>query len=76
MEYGREYGRMVKVTPPASGGEDDEAVLYIVATGDPDEAMRLVRKEIGIGSKIEDVGRVSQQLLVALWIEPGEVKRI
>jgi hypothetical protein len=58
------------------GGGDDEAVLYIVGTGDPDDAMRLVRNEIGIGSKIEDVGRVSQQLLDALWIEPDQVKRL
>jgi hypothetical protein len=76
MEYGREYGRMLKVTSPSSGGGDDEAVLYVVGTGDPDEAMRLVRNEIGIGSKIQDVGRVSQQLLDALWIEPDQVKRL
>jgi hypothetical protein len=72
-----EYGRMIKVAPRLSeGGGDDEAVLYVVGTEDPNEATRLIRNAISIGSKIEDVGRVSRQLLASLRIEPDHFKRI
>jgi hypothetical protein len=72
-----EYGRMIKVTPRLSeGGGNDEAVLYVVGTEDPNEATRLIRNAISIGSKIEDVGRVSRQLLASLRIEPDHFKRI
>ena len=72
-----EYGRMIKVTPRLSeGGGNDEAVLYVVGTEDPNEATRLIRNAIGIGSKIEDVGRVSRQLLASLRIEPDHFTRI
>ncbi len=68
---------MIKVTPRLSeGGGDDEAVLYVVGTEDPNEAMRLIRNAIAIGSKIEDVGRVSRQLLASLRIEPSHFTRI
>ena len=63
-----EYGRMIKVTPRLSeGGGNDEAVLYVVGTEDPNEATRLIRNAISIGSKIEDVGRVSRQF----WLLSG-----
>jgi hypothetical protein len=68
---------MIKVTPRLSeGGGNDEAVLYVVGTEDPNEATRLIRNAISIGSKIEDVGRVSRQLLASLRIEPDHFKRI
>jgi hypothetical protein len=68
---------MIKVAPRLSeGGGDDEAVLYVVGTEDPNEATRLIRNAISIGSKIEDVGRVSRQLLASLRIEPDHFKRI
>jgi hypothetical protein len=71
-----EFGRMFKVTPRSSGGGSDKAVLYVVGNGNPDEAMRLVRNQMGVGFKVEDVGRVSRQLLATLLVEPDQVKRI
>jgi hypothetical protein len=42
---------MIKVTPRLSeGGGNDEAVLYVVGTEDPNEARKLIRNAIGIGS--------------------------
>jgi hypothetical protein len=71
-----EYGRMVKVTlPPLSGGKD-EPVLYVVGEEDPQEAMRLVKTKVAIGSNIEVVGRVSRHLLAALKIEPAQVTQV
>jgi hypothetical protein len=71
-----EYGRMVKATLPSSEGGDDEAVLYVVDTEDPDEAMKLIGNTVAVGSVMEVVGRVSHQLLDALKLGPGQVTRV
>jgi hypothetical protein len=69
-------GRMIKVTSPSSEEGGGETVLYVVGTEDPEEALRLVRREIGIGNKMEDVGRVSEHLLASLKTLPGKVTRL
>jgi hypothetical protein len=71
-----QYGRMVKVITPSLFGGVEEAVLYVVGAEDPGEAKKLVENEVAVGSKIEDVGRVSHQLLAALGLNPYKVTRI
>lgn len=53
-----EYARLVKVTPPSNAG-NAEPVVYVVATQDPDEAMKLVLEKVIFGSDMEVIGRVS-----------------
>jgi hypothetical protein len=69
------HGRLVKVTSPSLYGGVEEA-HYVVGVEDRDEAMRLVEKEVVIGSKIEVMGRVSHQLLSAVGLNPYKVTRI
>lgn len=73
-----EYGRMVKVTqPPLFGrGVEPEAAMYVVGADDPTEAMILIRNEVAHGSKIEVLGRVTRELMVALGVNPNKVTRI
>jgi hypothetical protein len=78
-----EHGRMVKVFFP--DGSRPDAALFLVGTEDADEAKRLVRnqvvigskvEQVVIGSKVENVGRVSPQLLAAMGVTPRAVTRI
>jgi hypothetical protein len=64
-------GRMVRVTGVA------ETVLYAVAEPDAFLAMEIVRtKVIQEGEHMEDMGRVTEGLIAALQLRPGEFKRV
>jgi hypothetical protein len=63
-------GRLVRVR----GGEL-RPVTYIVAVVEADKAVALIRAAIGRdGDEITDLGRVSDELLKALGIAPGDFK--
>jgi hypothetical protein len=67
-----EYGLLVKVTPPSSKG-DAIPIVYVIATEDPDEAMRLVADKVIIGADMQVIGRCSRGLLDVLNLRPGEL---
>jgi hypothetical protein len=47
------------------------AVAYIVALSDATQAIELIRSKVaGPGDKVEDMGRVSEELLKALRLGP------
>ena len=52
---------------------DPYAVAYLVATSDKVEALELVRAKVGVpGDQIEDMGRVSEALITAMSLPPGQ----
>ena len=55
---------------------DPDAVVYVVAEPDPLRAVQIL-KTAGLASfaDIEDLGRVSDALLKALALEPGQFRR-
>jgi hypothetical protein len=69
------YGRLVKVITSSLSGRVEEA-FYVVGVEDRDEAIRLVEKEVAIGSKVEVMGRMSHQLMSAVGLNPYKVTRV
>ena len=69
------FGRLVKVKSASSDGAY-ATVGYLVAEQDPNRAVKIVRCEIaGPVDEIVAVSRVSEELLDALHIAPGEFRR-
>ena len=67
------YGRLIRVSK-VDGGEKPAA--FIVALPTAAEAIELIRrKAANPDDKIEDLGRVSDALLVAMKLEPGTFVR-
>lgn len=63
-------GRLIRVRK--SRGHP-EAVAYLVAVPDKAEALEIVRARAGQpGDEIEDLGRVSEALIKAMSLAPGE----
>lgn len=68
-----EDGRLVRV---ARYRGDAKAVAYIVAISNPSRAVDLIRqKAADPADEIQDLGRVSANLLIALRLLPGEFIR-
>ena len=68
-----DYGRLIRA---GRYRRDPHAVAYIVALADAAAAIDLIRNSVtGPGHEIEDIGRVSDALLQALHIRPGEFAR-
>ena len=66
-------GRLIRVEKYRS---DPNAVAYIVAIADPDEAIALIRKKAAAADdEIRDMGRVSDALLNSLKLQAGEFIR-
>ena len=64
-------GRMVRVTGLAA------TVQYVVAEPDAHLAMEIIRaKVVQDGEHVEDMGRVTEELITALGLRPGEFKRV
>jgi hypothetical protein len=64
-------GRLIRTTDKHRGGAGQ--VAYIVAVSDSDKAIELIRKKVvAAGDVVEDLGRVSQELLNSLRLEAGE----
>jgi hypothetical protein len=67
-------GRLIRV---AQYRGDPKAAAYVVAVSDKGTALSLIREKIGQPTDdIEDLGNVSEQLLMALSLAPGSFARI
>ena len=50
--------------------------IYVVAEADPTKAVDIIRRNVaGPNVELEDLGRVSDKLLVALALQPGQFTR-
>lgn len=66
-------GRLIRVSKYHG---DPKAVAYIVAISEAARAIELIRSKVAqSGDKIEDLGRVSDALLLAMKIGPGNFVR-
>jgi hypothetical protein len=67
------YGRLIRVSKHQG---DPSAIAYIVAVADSALAVDLIRANIaGPHDHVEELGRVSDELLCALRLGPGEFVR-
>jgi hypothetical protein len=67
------FGRLVRVS--RFKGQPDPTI-YVVAEEDPDKALAIVKERLANHDfQYEDVGRVSQQLVDALNLKPGEIAK-
>jgi hypothetical protein len=56
---------------------DQNAMFYIVAVADADQAVQIIRSKIAdLTEDVEDLGRVSAPLVRALNLASGELARI
>jgi hypothetical protein len=68
-------GRLIRVSKVP--GDPKAAVAYLVAVSDKDKAIDLIRRKFGSsGDQVEDLGRVSEALLTAMSLAPGDVVRV
>jgi hypothetical protein len=66
------FGRLIRV---GNRGESAQAI-YVVAEADPAAALEIIRRELaGPYIELEDLGRVSEGLLKALDLQPGQFIR-
>jgi hypothetical protein len=64
------YGRLIRVSRFRG---DPKAIAYIVALAEPAQAIELIRGKVSNpGDEVEDLGRVSDALLVSLNLKTGE----
>jgi hypothetical protein len=67
-------GRLIRVKK--AGGPATDAVAYIVAISDPQTAIDLIRRGATDSNvEIEDLGKVSDALLLAMKLQPGQYMR-
>jgi hypothetical protein len=64
------FGRLVRIS---NGRGDPNALIYVVAVADPKEALTIVQNKLGRAVECEDLGRVTDALLTALGLRPGEM---
>jgi hypothetical protein len=72
------HGQLVKLISRIAnpGGAIEKSMLYVVAAENSGEAIALVRDRLAReGDRVEDVGDVSNGLLQALNLAPGEFTR-
>lgn len=68
-----EFGRLVRIR---ESQKDTRITAYIIAIKDADHAIRMVQTQIaGSGSEVEDMGRVSGELLNMLGLSAGQFVR-
>jgi hypothetical protein len=65
-----EFGRIIRVT-----SRDWKTALYVVAEQDAGKAETLLAANVEPGSDLEQVGRASLKLLLAMSLSPGQFKR-
>jgi hypothetical protein len=67
------YGRLIRV---GRFRGDPNGTAYIVAVAEPAKAIDLIRDKVASSSdEIEDLGRVSDALLIALKLKTGDFVR-
>jgi len=65
------FGRLIRV---GSHRGDVNAVIYVVAEADAAQALRIVKTKLEqFRGEVEDLGRVSSDLLRTLGLNPGEM---
>ncbi len=70
---GMDYGRLIRVNKPSG---KIKAAAYVVALPDSADAIKLITRKIAEpGDTVEDLGRVSDALLIAMKLEPGDFTR-
>jgi hypothetical protein len=68
-----EYGRLIRTT---NDREPPMSIAYIVALSDPAGAIELIRSKVADpGDKVEDIGRVSVELIKTLQLGSGDFMR-
>ena len=68
-----EHGRLIRVSKFAG---DLTAVAYVVAEAETARAINIIRTKVANPEDvIEDLGRVSGALLVAMKLQPGDFAR-
>jgi len=68
-------GCLVKVTSPSSGG-DLATIAFVVSEQDADRAVNIIKSKIALlTDEVIAVSRVSEELLNALGVLPGEFLR-
>ncbi len=68
-----EFGRLIRVK---SWRGDPQSVIYVVAEADAAKAIDIIKTAgIGAGGDFEDLGRVTDSLLTALALQPGQFTR-
>jgi hypothetical protein len=68
-----EYGRLIRTS---NDREPPKSIAYIVALSDPADAIELIRGKVADpGHKVEDIGRVSEELIKTLQLDPGDFMR-
>jgi hypothetical protein len=68
-----EYGRLIRTS---NDRETPKSIAYIVALSDPADAIELIRSKVADpDDKVEDIGRVSEELLKALRLDSGHFVR-
>jgi hypothetical protein len=66
-------GRLIRIQKHQS---DAKSVAYIVASSDADQAVDLVRKQVGDpDDRLDDLGQVSSALINALGLQRGDIVR-
>jgi hypothetical protein len=66
-------GRLVKVTKASAAGRIES--LYVVAEASSEKAVEIVQSDVP-GARIEDKGRVSEKLVNALSLGPGQFTQL
>jgi len=68
------FGRLIRV---GSWRGDPEAAIYVVAEADPTKVIDIIKVggTADDGDDFEDLGRVSDTLLSALSLQPGQFTR-
>jgi hypothetical protein len=69
-------GCLVKVTAPPSGGAALATIAYVVSEQDADRAVNIIKSKIArLADEVVVVSRVSEELLRALGLAPGDFTR-
>jgi hypothetical protein len=64
------FGRLIRV---GNRRDDPNGVVYVVAEADPLKAMEIIKVKVtGSEVDLEDLGRVTDNLLKVLGLEPGQ----
>jgi hypothetical protein len=69
-------GCLIKVTTPSSGGGALATIAYVVSEQDADRAVNIIKSNIArLADEVVVVSRVSEELLRALGVAPGNFTR-
>jgi hypothetical protein len=67
-----QYGRIVRVTYTLEG----PYATYIVAEENAAKASAMMKAQVGVDASVESIGRASKELLRAIGLSAGQVKKV